>query len=37
MEEAWNKKNLEIINELVADDFVLHDPSQPSEVRGREG
>ncbi len=36
-EEAWNKGNLDVIDELVADDYVMHDPSQPTEIRGREG
>lgn len=37
MEEAWNKGNLDVVDELVADNFVIHDPSQPKEVRGHEG
>lgn len=37
MEEVWNKGNLAVVDELVANNFVLHDPSQPIEVRGPEG
>ena len=36
-EEVWNKGNLDIIDELVASDFVRHDPASPEEIRGREG
>jgi len=37
MVEVWNKGNLAVVDELVANNFVLHDPSQPTEVRGPEG
>ncbi len=36
MSEAWTRGNLDIIDELVASDYVMHDPSQPGEIRGRE-
>ncbi|HUU74912.1 MAG TPA: ester cyclase [Methanoregulaceae archaeon] len=37
MEEVWNKGNLAVVDELVAKNFVLHDASQPTEVRGPDG
>jgi len=37
MEEVWNKGNFAVTDELIADNFVLHDPSQPAEVRGPDG
>jgi len=37
MEEVWNKGNFAVVDELVASDFVLHDPSQPAEVKGPDG
>lgn len=38
MEEANNKGNLDVVNELVAPDYVLHTPTSPTgEVRGPEG
>ena len=33
-EEVFGKGNLDVIDELVADDFVNHDPSIPPEVPG---
>jgi steroid delta-isomerase-like uncharacterized protein len=37
-EEVFGKGNLDVVDELVADDFVNHDPSIPPEVPGgREG
>jgi steroid delta-isomerase-like uncharacterized protein len=33
-EEVFGKGNLDVIDELVADDFVNHDPSVPPEVPG---
>ncbi|WP_158056711.1 ester cyclase [Halorussus halophilus] len=35
-EEVFEQKNYDVIDELVAEDFVLHDPSMPEPVRGRE-
>ncbi len=37
MEEMFNKGNLDVADELVAPDFVDHDPSMPEDVRGPEG
>lgn len=36
-DEAWNQGHYDIIDELVADDFIMHEPTQPTEIRGREG
>ncbi|WP_224333861.1 ester cyclase [Haloprofundus halobius] len=39
-EEIWQNENYEVIDELVAEDYVLHDPSMPEETEwpsGREG
>lgn len=35
-EEVWEKHNFDIIDELVAEDYVLHDESMPEPLRGRE-
>jgi len=37
LHEVWNQGNLDLIDELVALDYVRHDPAWPEEVRGREG
>lgn len=37
VEEAFNEGRLDVTEELVASDFVGHDPSQPEEVRGPAG
>jgi len=37
IEEVWNRGNLSVIDEIVAENFVLHDPSQPDPIRGPEG
>jgi steroid delta-isomerase-like uncharacterized protein len=37
VEEALNAGRLEVVDELVASDFVEHDPSLPEEVRGPAG
>ena len=37
MEEMFNKGNLDADDELLAPDFVDHDPSMPEDVRGPEG
>ncbi|WP_227353589.1 ester cyclase [Haladaptatus salinisoli] len=36
-EEVWEKHDFDVIDELVADDYALHDPSMPEPVRGPEG
>ncbi|WP_458190543.1 ester cyclase [Haladaptatus sp. NG-WS-4] len=39
-EEIWEKQNFDAIDELIAEDYVLHDPSMPEETEwpsGREG
>src|SRR5215207_10454783 len=37
LEEIFNKGNLDAADELLAPDFVDHDPSMPEDVRGPEG
>lgn len=37
VEEAFNQGRLDVTEELVASDFVGHDPSLPEEVRGPAG
>jgi steroid delta-isomerase-like uncharacterized protein len=38
LEEAFNEGNLGVIDEIVASDYVLHDPASPEEeIRGPEG
>lgn len=37
VEEAFNEGRLDVTEELVASDFVGHDPSLPEEVRGPAG
>ena len=37
LEEIFAGGNLELVDELFAPNFVLHDPSIPQEVRGPEG
>lgn len=36
IEEAWNKGDLTIVEELIAPNYVLHDPTRPGLI-GREG
>jgi steroid delta-isomerase-like uncharacterized protein len=36
IEEAWNKGNLTIVEELIAPNYLLHDPTRPG-LRGRQG
>lgn len=36
LEEVWNKGDLRLIDELVAPDYVLHDPTRPG-LKGRAG
>ena len=37
VEELWNQGNLGLADELVAPDYVGHDPTSPDEHRGPEG
>ena len=37
IEEMFNKGNLDAADELIAPDFVQHDPAMPEEVHGPEG
>ena len=36
IEEIYNKKEIAIVDEIIATDFVLHDPNSPA-IRGSEG
>lgn len=36
-EEVWENRNFDVIDELVAEDYVLHDEFMPEPMRGREG
>lgn len=37
VEQAWNSGNLGVIDDVVASDYVLHDPVFPMPIRGSEG
>ena len=37
IEEMFNKGNLDLADEVLAPDYVDHDPSSPQEIRGPEG
>jgi steroid delta-isomerase-like uncharacterized protein len=37
LEEVWNNKDVNAIDEMIASDFVQHDPQSPVGVRGIEG
>lgn len=37
IEEVWNRGNLAVIDEIVADHYVGHDPSVPMPIQGPEG
>jgi steroid delta-isomerase-like uncharacterized protein len=37
IEEAWNSKNLSVVDEVFASDYVFHDPTNPADVRGPDG
>ena len=37
IEEMFNKGNLDVADELIAPDYVDHDPAMPEDVRGPEG
>ena len=36
-EEIWNNKNIDVADQLIADDHINHDPASPMEVRGPDG
>ena len=36
-EETWNQGKLDVVDEILATDSVLHDPSMPQDIRGPEG
>ena len=36
LDEVWNKGDLNLIDELIATDYVLHDPTRPG-LKGRAG
>jgi steroid delta-isomerase-like uncharacterized protein len=36
LDEVWNKGDLRLIDELIAPDYVLHDPTRPG-LQGRAG
>lgn len=36
-EQVWRQGNLDVIDDLVADDFVARDPGRPEPVRGPDG
>lgn len=35
-EEVWNEGNMDIVDELLAEDYVEHNPTVPREIQGRE-
>ncbi len=37
VDELWGQRNPDVLDELIAPDFVLHDPSVPALPRGPEG
>ena len=37
LEEIFNKGNLEVADELIAADYVDHDPAMPEDIHGPEG
>lgn len=37
VEQAWNNGNLGVIDDVVASDYVLHDPTFPMPIHGSEG
>lgn len=37
VEQAWNKGNMEVVDEVIADGYVMHTQMLPQDVRGPEG
>jgi steroid delta-isomerase-like uncharacterized protein len=37
MDAIWNERRLEVLDDIVASDYVRHDPAFPGEVRGPGG
>jgi steroid delta-isomerase-like uncharacterized protein len=37
IEEAWNKGNLAVVEEIVAPSYIGHDPSYPMPIQGSDG
>lgn len=37
IEEVWNKHNIGLADQLVASNYVGHDPATPGDIRGIEG
>lgn len=36
-EDVFNGRDLDAIDELFADDYVMHDPNAPDDIHGRDG
>jgi steroid delta-isomerase-like uncharacterized protein len=36
-DEVWEKRNLDLIDDLVAEEFIGYDPSLPEPIRGPDG
>ena len=36
-EDIMNQRNLDVVDEIYASDFVAHDPTMPEDIRGVEG
>ncbi|MGZ8688734.1 MAG: ester cyclase [Gaiellaceae bacterium] len=34
---VWMDRNFAVVDELIAQDYVGHDPTQPEQIRGRDG
>lgn len=34
---VWRDRNLAVVDELIAQDYVGHDPTQPEPIQGRDG
>jgi steroid delta-isomerase-like uncharacterized protein len=37
VEGVWTDRNFAIVDDLVAEDYVGHDPTQPETIKGRDG
>jgi len=37
VEGVWRDRNFAVVDELVAQDYVGHDPTQPEPIQGRDG